>query len=46
MNLNMNRIASLTVRKDAASTAIYGAQSSNGVVVLETIKSQPGMLRL
>ena len=32
----MNRVASVTVLKDAASTAIYGSKASNGVVVIET----------
>lgn len=36
MNLNMNRVASVTLLKDAASTAIYGSKASNGVVVIET----------
>ena len=36
MNLNMNRVASVTILKDAASTAIYGSKASNGVVVIET----------
>lgn len=35
MNLNMNRVASVTILKDAASTAIYGSKASNGVVVIE-----------
>ena len=30
MNLNMNRVASVTILKDAASTAIYGSKASNG----------------
>jgi len=34
MNLNMNRVASVTLLKDAASTAIYGSKAANGVVVI------------
>jgi len=45
VDLDMNRVASVTVLKDAASTALYGAQASNGVVVIETIKPKPGELR-
>ncbi len=45
-NLDINRIASMTILKDAASTAIYGSKAANGVVVVETIKPQPGQLRL
>lgn len=45
-NLDMNRIASITILKDAASTAIYGSKASNGVVVVETIKPKSGKLNL
>ena len=45
-NLDINRIASMTILKDAASTAIYGSKAANGVVVVETVKPQPGQLRL
>lgn len=45
-DLDMNRIASVTLLKDAASTALYGARSANGVVVVETIKPKPGQLYL
>lgn len=45
-NLDMNRIASITILKDAASTAIYGSKASNGVVVVETIKPKSGRLHL
>ena len=36
MDLSMDRVASLTILKDAASTAIYGAKAANGVIVIET----------
>lgn len=45
-DLNMNRVASVTILKDAASTAIYGSKASNGVVVIETVKPEKGRLRL
>lgn len=45
-NIDMNRIASMTILKDAASTAIYGSKASNGVVVVETIKPKAGKLNL
>ncbi len=45
-NLDINRIASMTILKDAASTAIYGSKAANGVVVVETVKPEPGQLRL
>ena len=46
MNLNMNRVASVTILKDAASTAIYGSKASNGVVVIETKTPEKGRLQL
>ncbi len=46
MNLNMNRVASVTILKDAASTAIYGSKASNGVVVIETKTPAKGRLQL
>ena len=45
-NLDINRIASMTLLKDAASTAIYGSKAANGVVVVETIKPKAGKLRI
>ena len=44
-NLNIDRVASITILKDAASTAIYGSKAANGVVVVETVKPEPGKLR-
>ncbi len=35
-NINPNDIASITVLKDAASAAIYGARAANGVVLVTT----------
>nr|WP_199076563.1 SusC/RagA family TonB-linked outer membrane protein [Pedobacter sp. ASV19] len=46
VDLDMNTIASVTILKDAASTAIYGSRASNGVVVVETKKPLPGKVRL
>ncbi|MBO9631635.1 MAG: SusC/RagA family TonB-linked outer membrane protein [Chitinophagaceae bacterium] len=45
-DLDMNTVASVTILKDAASTAIYGSRASNGVVVVETKKPLPGKVRI
>ena len=45
-DLDPNRVASITILKDAAATAIYGSRASNGVVVVETVEPQAGKLRL
>jgi len=44
-DMSMDRVESITILKDAASTAIYGAKAANGVVVVETKKPEPGKLR-
>lgn len=40
--LSPEDISSITVLKDASSTAIYGARGSNGVIVIETKKGKIG----
>lgn len=45
-DLDMNRVASVTLLKDAAAKAIYGSKAGNGVVVIETIRPLPGELRV
>lgn len=40
--LNPNDIEDITVLKDAAATAIYGARASNGVIVVTTKKGKKG----
>ena len=41
-DINPNDIESLTVLKDAASTAIYGSQGANGVIVVTTKSARAG----
>lgn len=36
MDLDMSRIESVTILKDASSKALYGSRASNGVIVIET----------
>ncbi len=38
--INQNDIESMTILKDASSTAIYGSRGANGVVVITTKKSK------
>lgn len=45
-NINPNDIETITILKDAASTAIYGARGSNGVVLLTTKNAKEGALNL
>ncbi|WP_073079399.1 SusC/RagA family TonB-linked outer membrane protein [Chitinophaga jiangningensis] len=46
VDLDINRIASITILKDAASTAIYGSRAANGVVVVETIRAGAGKVTM
>lgn len=45
-NLNPRDIESMTVLKDAASTAIYGARGSNGVILVTTKNAKEGDLTI
>ena len=45
-DLSMDRVVSITLLKDAASTAIYGSKAANGVVVVETKRPVAGQLRV
>ncbi|MGN6417036.1 MAG: SusC/RagA family TonB-linked outer membrane protein [Pseudobacter sp.] len=42
--LNPNDIQTITVLKDASSTAIYGSQAANGVIVITTKKPKAGQM--
>lgn len=41
-DMDINRIESITLLKDAAATAIYGSRAANGVVVITTIAPKDG----
>ena len=45
-NLNPNDIQSVSILKDAAATAIYGARGSNGVVLITTKSAKEGQTNL
>ena len=44
--INPSDIESMTVLKDASSTAIYGSRASNGVIIITTKKGQQGGLKV
>ncbi|RZL17547.1 MAG: TonB-dependent receptor, partial [Pedobacter sp.] len=44
--LNPEDIESMTVLKDAASTAVYGSQGANGVIVITTKKAKSGQMSI
>lgn len=45
-DLDMNRVETIVLLKDAAAKAIYGAKAANGVVVIETRQPKAGKLRI
>lgn len=45
-DMDMNRVKSVTILKDATAKAIYGAKAGNGVVVIESIQPEAGRVRI
>lgn len=45
-NMNQEDIASITVLKDAASTAIYGSRGANGVILVTTKRGDSGRTKI
>ena len=43
-DLDVNRIQSVTILKDAAATAVYGSRAANGIIVVETITPPEGKI--
>ncbi len=46
MDMDMNRVASITLLKDATAKALYGSKGANGVVVIETLRPEVGKLKV
>ena len=44
--INPSDVESMTVLKDASSTAIYGSRASNGVIIITTKKGQQGAVKV
>lgn len=45
-DMNPDDIENLTVLKDAASTAIYGSQGANGVIIITTKRAKSGQMTI
>ncbi|MCA5005548.1 SusC/RagA family TonB-linked outer membrane protein [Sphingobacterium bovistauri] len=43
-NIPIDRLASITILKDATATALYGAKGANGIIVVESKKPKSGEL--
>ena len=46
VDLDPNRVESISILKDASAAALYGSRSANGVIVIETKAPEIGRLRL
>lgn len=45
-DMDPSRIASVTILKDAAATAMYGSRAANGVVIITTVTPKPGKINI
>lgn len=45
-DMDINRIESITILKDASATILYGSKAANGVVVIETTTPKAGKIRV
>lgn len=45
-DMDMNRIASFSILKDAAATSLYGSRGANGVILITTVRPEPGQIRV
>lgn len=45
MDLDMYRVESITILKDAVAASIYGARAANGVIIIKTKKPKKGYLQ-
>ncbi len=45
-DMDINRIKSMTLLKDAAATALYGSRAANGVVIVTTYPPKVGEIRI
>ncbi|MBQ6910690.1 MAG: TonB-dependent receptor plug domain-containing protein, partial [Bacteroidales bacterium] len=45
-DMDMNRVQSITILKDASAKAIYGSKGANGVIVIETKRPESGKMRI
>lgn len=45
-DMDLSRIESITILKDAAATAMYGSRAANGVVVITTVTPKPGKVNV
>lgn len=45
-DLDMNRVESFTILKDASATSLYGSRGANGVILIQTVAPRVGELKV
>lgn len=45
-DMDMNRISSFSILKDAAATSLYGSRGANGVILVTTIRPEAGEIKV
>lgn len=45
-DMDMNRIESTTILKDASATALYGSRGANGVIIITTVRPKSGKIKI
>lgn len=45
-DMDMGRVESFSILKDASATSLYGSRGANGVIVITTKRPQPGEIRV
>lgn len=45
-DMDMTRIASFSILKDASATSLYGSRGANGVIVITTVRPEAGEIRV
>ncbi|MEG0797085.1 MAG: TonB-dependent receptor plug domain-containing protein, partial [Odoribacter sp.] len=45
-DMDMNRVSSFSILKDASATALYGSRGANGVIVITTVRPQAGEIKV
>ncbi|MDE7374857.1 MAG: carboxypeptidase-like regulatory domain-containing protein, partial [Odoribacter sp.] len=45
-DMDMNRVASFSILKDASATSLYGSRGANGVILITTVRPQAGEIKV
>lgn len=45
-DMDMNRVASFSILKDASATSLYGSRGANGVILITTVRPKAGEIRV